>query len=150
MHVQARASTTGSGFADDDGGSGSSISATYGAGRLSEILRLLEEAGFNIRSTSGSRIELGGVFGFAVDGRNEGEDHEAATHAASDLLNSQGIDTHVVDVETRVLEDVPGALRRFVNDVNAKGLLIEEIAVGTPEADGIPVQIYTAQVIAGG
>jgi hypothetical protein len=144
MHVQARVSPKTAAFADDDDTTGA-VSATYRLGALDEVLQVLEEGDFNIRSTSGGRIELGGEFGFAV-GHDGDNDHEARTHAAVEALRGQGFDAHVVDVQTRLLDDTPGALRSFVADVSAAGLLIEEIAVGTPAADGqIPVQIYTAR-----
>jgi hypothetical protein len=143
MHVQARVSPKSSGFADDDDTSGA-ISTTYRVGALEEILGVLQDGDFNIRSASGGKIELGGEFGFAV-GRDGDEDHEQRTHAAVEALRGQGFDAHVVDVQTRLLDDGPGALRAFVAEVSAGGLLIEEIAVGTPSSDGkIPVQIYTA------
>jgi hypothetical protein len=143
MHVQARVSPKTSGFADD-GEDGSAISATYRVGALEEILRVLEERDINVRSAGGGKIELGGEFGFAV-GRDGDDDHEQATHAAVDALKGEGFDAHVVDVRTRDLDDTPGALRAFVAEISADGLLIEEIAVGTPTRDGrIPVQIYTA------
>ena len=148
MHVQARASTKTSGFADDDE-NGSAVSATYRPGALLEILTVLENQGFNLRTAGGRRIELGGEFGFAVDKRDGDVDHEASTHAAVAALRAEGFDSHAVEVQTRLLDDEPGALRAFVEDVSAQGLLIEEIAVGTPGDSGrIPVQIYTA--LAGG
>jgi hypothetical protein len=145
MHVQARASTTGSGFADDDEND-TAISATYTPGAVGEILRILDEAGFNLRTAGGRRIELGGEFAFAVDPRDGDTDHETALQAAVDTLNGAGIDTHTVEVQVRFLEDKKGALRDFVDSVSGQGLLIEEIAVGTPTDDGrIPVQIYTVK-----
>lgn len=148
MHVQARASTKTSAFADGDE-EGAAVSATYRPGALGEILEVLENAGFNLRTAGGRRIELGGEFGFAVDPRDGDTDHEAATHAAVEALQGQGFDAHVVGVQTRLLDDTPGALRAFVADISAQGLLIEEVAVGTPDRDGrIPVQVYTA--LAGG
>lgn len=144
MHVQARVSIKTSGFADDDEGSRSAISATYRRGALSEILRILADEGFNLRSTGGRQIELGGEFGFSVDKREGDANHGEATQAAVDALGDS-FDAHVVEVQMRLLDDVPGALRAFVDDVTDSGLLIEEIAVGTPAPDGrIPVQIYTA------
>jgi hypothetical protein len=146
MHIQARVSVDTSAFADDDEESGSSISATYRRGALSEILRILEEQGFNLRSAGGHRIELGGEFGFSVAAREGDPNHTQATHAAVDVLKEEGFDVRVVEVQTRLLDDVPGALRAFVEDVGTGGLLIEEIAVGTPSEDGrIPVQIYTSR-----
>jgi hypothetical protein len=145
MHVQARASTTGSAFPDDAEDNDSAVSATYPAGRLLGILELLANQGFNLRSAGGRQIELGGEFAFAVDARGGDADHEAATKAAVEALNGAGIDAHVVEVQVRYLDDEPGALRDFVSNVSSQGLLIEEIAVGTPEDGRIPVQIYTVK-----
>ena len=145
MHVQARASTTGSAFPDDEVGNDSAVSATYPTGRVLTILELLAEQGFNLRSTGGHRIELGGEFAFAVDAREGDADHEEATKLAVEALNGAGIDSHVVEVQVRYLNDEPGALRDFVRDVSNQGLLIEEISVGTPGEVGIPVQIYTVR-----
>jgi hypothetical protein len=145
MHVQARASTNGSAFADDDE-DGTAVSATYTPGALGQILGILQEEGFNLRTAGGRRIELGGEFGFAVDPREGDADHEEAIRAAVDALNAHGIDAHIVEVQTRLLDDEPGALRAFVDAISEQGLLIEEIAVGTPSNDGrIPVQVYTAR-----
>jgi len=143
MHVQARVSPKTSAFADDDE-NGGAVSATYRVGALEEILRVLEDHDINVRSAGGGRIELGGEFGFAV-GRDGDKNHEQATEAAVAALKREGFDAHMVDVRTRDLDDSPGALRAFVAEISADGLLIEEIAVGTPTRAGrIPVQIYTA------
>lgn len=145
MHVQARASTTGSAFPDAEENNNSAVSATYPTGRLLGILEILANEGFNLRSAGGRQIELGGEFAFAVDPRQGDADHEAATKAAVEALIGAGIDAHVVEVQVRYLTDALGALRDFVSDVSRQGLLIEEIAVGTPGDTGIPVQIYTVK-----
>jgi hypothetical protein len=146
MHLQARASTTGSAFADDHEESADAVSAAYPRGALSEILRVLEEAGLNLRSAGGPKIELGGEFAFAVADRDDNEPDGKATEDAVAALNDAGIDARIVEVQTRYLDDVPGALRAFVDAVRDQGLLVEEIAVGTPARDGrVPVQIYTAR-----
>ena len=146
MHLQARARTTTTSFADDHKESGAAISADYPRGALSEILRVLEDAGFNLRSAGGRMIELGGEFAFAVADRDDNEPDGQATEAAVASLNDAGFDARVVEVQTQYLEDVPGALRAFVDAVRDQGLLVEEIAVGTPAPDGrVPVQIFTAR-----
>ncbi len=145
MHVQVRASTTGSGFPDDEDDNDSAVSATYPAGRLNGMLRILADEGFNLRSAGGRQIELGGEFAFAVDPREGDADHEAAAQAAAEALNGAGFDAHLVEVQVRFLEDVAGALRDFVSSVSDQGLLIEEIAVGTPSDGRIPVQIFTVK-----
>ena len=145
MHVQVRASTTGSAFPDDEDDNNNAISATYPAGSLLGMLDLLATAGFNLRSAGGRQIELGGEFAFAVDPREGDADHEAAAQAAAEALNGAGFDAHVVEVQLRYLDDVAGALRDFVSSVSGQGLLIEEIAVGTPSEGRIPVQIFTVK-----
>jgi hypothetical protein len=146
MHVQAKCSPTGSAFADQDGDENTTAtSATYRPGAVLGILDILQREGFNLRTATGQRIELGGEFGFTVDPRNSDEDFETATAAAVDLLRSEGFDAHVVEVQVRYLTDVAGALREFVSSVSDQGLLIEDIAVGTPSEAGIPVQIFTVR-----
>jgi hypothetical protein len=146
MHVQAKAVTTGSAFADEDGDENNdAVSAAYRPGAVLGILDILQREGFNLRTATGQRIELGGEFGFTVDPRNSGEDFETATAAAVDVLKSEGIDAHLVEVQVRYLTDVAGALRDFVRNVSDQGLLIEDIAVGTQSQAGIPVQITTVR-----
>lgn len=147
MHIQARASTKTLGFADagDDAGN-VAISATYGPGVLSDMLRILSDNGFNLRTASGRQIELGGEFAFWVDPRKDvDEDHDVATRRAAKALEAKGYDAHIVEVHRKLLDDVPGALKAFVDEVTAAGYLIEELSVGTPQQDGIPVQAYTAK-----
>jgi hypothetical protein len=146
MHVQAKVIIDTSGFADDDEENDTAISATYGPGALLRVLEILAQEGFNLRVATGRRIELGGEFGFAVDPRERDTSHEQATQAAVDALKSAGFDAHVVEVQVRFLDHKLGALRAFVKNVSDQGLLIEEIAVATPNADGrIPVQIFTVR-----
>jgi hypothetical protein len=146
MHVQAKAVTTGSAFADEDGDENTTAtSAAYRPGAVLGILDILQREGFNLRTATGQRIELGGEFGFTVDPRNSNEDFETATAAAVDILKGEGIDAHLVEVQVRYLADVGGALRDFVRSVSDQGLLIEDIAVGTPSQAGIPVQIFTVK-----
>ncbi|MEO5885620.1 MAG: hypothetical protein ABIQ58_08930 [Candidatus Limnocylindrales bacterium] len=153
MHIQARANVRQAAFTDDDeGGGDGTASVEYGAGALSEMLRILEEAGFNLRAASGRMIELDGYFSFWVDPRRAADgslvdvDHEVATEAAIALLQGEGYDVHGADVQHKLLDDEPGALRRFVDEIRQNGLLIEEISVGTPGAGGrIPVQAYTSR-----
>jgi hypothetical protein len=146
MHVQAKVVTTGSAFADEDGDENNeAVSATYRPGAVLGILDVLQREGFNLRTATGQRIELGGEFGFTVDPRDSNEDFETATAAAVDMLRGEGFDAHVVEVQVRYLTDVAGALREFVRSISDQGLLIEDIAVGTPSQAGIPVQIFTVR-----
>jgi hypothetical protein len=54
MHVQAKAVTTGSAFADDDGDENNeAVSAAYRPGAVLGILDILEREGFNLRTATG-------------------------------------------------------------------------------------------------
>ena len=148
MHIQARASTRTSGFTDGGDDEGTvAASVTYESGVLSDMLRILEAGGFNLRTAGGRNIELGGEFAFWVDPRKDtDEDHDTATRAAADALRKEGYDVHTVEVHRALLTDVPGALKTFVDSVTMAGYFIEELSVGTPEPDrGIPVQAYTVR-----
>jgi hypothetical protein len=152
MHLQVKARVPKSGMSVDDDGDHDhhdgkmAISATYEAGALLGILDVLAADGFNLRSASGSNVELGGELTFWVDGRSESEDEDAANHAAAELLRANGYDADVWEVHSAYLVDKPGALRAFVDEVTQGKLLVQEISVSTPDADGIPVQIFTAKV----
>jgi hypothetical protein len=135
------------------GGSIVAVTAYYGPGQLLTVLKILEDAHFNLRTAGGRRIETGGEFAFWVDepvvsdGRQIDDDH-GQTHAAIKVLCAAGYEAWPVEVHSRNLDDEPGALRRFVEEIVAKKLLIEEISVGTPrKGDGdvmkVPVQVYT-------
>jgi hypothetical protein len=72
--------------------------------------------------------------------------HDVATRRAAEALAGEGYDTRTVEVRRTLLDDVPGALKRFVDGVTAEGLLIEDLSVGTPTPKGrIPVQAYTVR-----
>jgi hypothetical protein len=147
MHLQVKASVPKSGMpVDDDESEEHAISATYHAGALVEILTVLKNAGFNLRSAGGSQIEFGGEFTFWVDGRNDNEDHDAAAHAAKQLLESEGWPAQVFEVRAKRLHDHSGSLLEWVQEIADEGLLIQDIHVGTKDDDGIPVQIFVAQV----
>ena len=145
MHVQVRAKTTGGGGAFSDDGEpedGSiAISDSYELGALSQMLGVLAE--FNLRAASGHDIELGGEFSFWPDKRPDDVDHDAAAIAARDLLVKNGFDAVIYEVHRRHLADEPGALKAFVDEVTAAGLRVKEISVGTPDDEGVPVQIFT-------
>ncbi len=148
MHLQVKARIPKSGMSiyDDDGDGGIAASATYEPGTLVELLGILETGGFNLRSASGCNVELGGEFNFWVDGRSDDEDDHAATHAAAELLKANGYEADVWEVHAAHLTDTRGALKAFVNEVTEGKLFVQEISVSTPDAEGIPVQIYTAKV----
>ncbi len=150
MHLQVKAKTSKSGSSgmsiDGDGGDDIAISATYRAGALSEMLTILRDAGFNLRAAGGSQVELGGDFWFWVDERPSDADHEVAAIAARDLLRGHEYEADTFEVHARHLSDTQGTLLDFVNEVTQGKLLVENISVGTPDDEGIPVQIFTAQV----
>jgi hypothetical protein len=136
------------------------VSARYGPSELAKVLGILSDAEFNLRTAGGFRIETGGEFGFSVDERVDAdgnplaENHEQATHEAIALLRKKGYEVRAVYVHLKDIDDTPGELKRFVEEIAKDGRLIEEISVGTPREceDGsvkkVPVQAYT--VAAGG
>ena len=149
MHLQVKAKTTKGGTMsvhDDDEGEDIAVSATYQPGSLVGLLDVLEKNGFNLRTASGSNVELGGEFAFWVDGRDDKEDEHKATYAAAKLLREEGYEAEVHEVHAKHLSDKKGTLKEFVDEVTAGKLLVQEISVGTPDKDGIPVQIFTAKV----
>ena len=148
MHLQVKAKTTKGGTMSvhDDDGDDIAVSATYQPGSLVGMLDVLERNGFNLRTASGNNVELGGEFNFWVDGRNGDEDHDKATHAAAKLLRGEGYEAEVHEVHAKYLSDTKGTLKQFVDEVTEGKLLVMEISVGTPDEEGIPVQIFTAKV----
>jgi hypothetical protein len=148
MHLQVKAKTTKGGTMSVHGDDGEEIavSATYQPGSLVEMLEILERHGFNLRAASGNNVELGGEFNFWVDGRNGDEDHDQATHAAAKVLRGEGYEADVHEVHAKYLSDKKGTLKQFVDEVTEGKLLVMDISVGTPDEEGIPVQIFTAKV----
>lgn len=145
LQVKAKAPTSGMSVHGDDGDD-IAVSATYEPGVLVGLLTVLKDAGFNLRAASGNQVELGGEFSFWVDGRSDGEDHEAATYAAAELLRGNDYVADVFEVHSKHLSDSKGTLLDFVKEVTKGKLLVQDINVGTPDHDGIPVQIFTAKV----
>ena len=149
MHVQVKSPLKSALFSDeveDDIGS-----IDYPRRALESLLRILAEdrgqndPAHNLAAASGHDIELGGEFAFwclARDGMNE--THEEATFAALDRLQGESYDARAVHVQAKHLENTPGALLAFVEEVSGRGHHILEITVGAPEPDGVPVQIFTA------
>ena len=148
MHLQIKSKTTKGGTMSVHGDDGEDIavSATYQPGSLVGMLEILERNGFNLRTASGNNVELGGEFNFWVDGRGDDEDHDKATYAAAKLLREEGYIAEVHEVHSRHLSDQKGTLKQFVDEVTEGKLLVQDISVGTPDEEGIPVQIFTAKV----
>ena len=144
MHIQVRSGTVKSRFSDEEPPV-IATSAEYPAGSLSDVLRVLARNGFNLRGASGQHIELGGDFSFWVDKREGDKDHEASTMAARDVLVGEGYEALAYEVSARYLPDEEGALLAFIERLAGEGLLVHEISVGTPDSDGIPVQVFTVK-----
>jgi hypothetical protein len=147
MHIQARARVKRSTLA---GGPSASVTAPLG---LSDLLRLLSDEGYNLRSASGHDIERGGEFAFRVHspgaaGRAtadpDDDESDVATRHAIAFLRKHHVQVEEVRVFHEDLPDDRGALAAFVERVTAAGYPILEISVATPNGDDtIPVQIYT-------
>jgi len=144
MHVQLRSATIKSGFSDREPPV-IATSAEYPTGSLRDLLSVLADAGFNLRAASGQHIELGGDVSMWVDKRPGDADHEAATMAARDLLRGEGYEANTYEVSGEYLKDEEGALLRFIERLADDGLLVHEISVGTPDSNGIPVQVFTVR-----
>lgn len=152
MHIQARSGTTGAAFTDDDADD-LLVNTSYGNGGLVQILAILEEHGFNLRAASGRMIELDGIFAWRVAQRfdDNGQaidiDDDDATLKAAEIVNGAGFDTRAFEVEHETLTDEPGALRAFIEHINERGGMVEELSVGTPDEDGrIPVQAWVSRL----
>lgn len=149
MHIQIRTSLKTAAFADEVEDEVGSVD--YPRGALGELLSLLAdeqngEPGFNLAAAAGHDIEIGGEFSFWVDPRHAQEDHEAAAEAALERLRGAGYDAAAFHVQAKHLVDAHGALRDFVNEITGRGLHVVEISIGAPDADGVPVQVFTAKM----
>ncbi len=149
MHIQIRTSLKTTAFADEVEDEIGSVD--YPKGEFEALLSLLADdqngdPGFNLAAAAGHDIELGGEFSFWVEARHAQEDHEAATTAAMERLRGAGYDAVAYHVQAKHLANARGALRDFVHEINARGLHVVEISIGAPDADGVPVQVYTAKI----
>jgi hypothetical protein len=149
-HLQVRTAT--------QAGSGGSLGAAYAGdgvqadpyvvrpGSLVGLLRLIADEGYNLSSAGGHDIETGGRFVFSVHGTDD-DDEERKAYAVRDLLRANGYrDAEVYRVTHGELDDEPGALARFLDQLGNR--LIHEIFVATPDAEGrIPVQVTTIQPV---
>jgi hypothetical protein len=144
MHLQVKTGTGGTNF---PAGDQVNDSATYQRGTFAALLHVLSSNGVNIRGASGKRIEFGGSFTFwaGAPGDDDEDRISAETRRARDVLRDAGFDAHLVEVSVTLLDDTPGALEAFVNEITSSGRWIEDIVVGTPTTDGrIPVQLFTS------
>ena len=138
MHQQVRTSTKKTGSSSDGPG------AMADSGGLVDILRVLEDAGINLRSAGGRDLDDGGEFAFAVEHHAKGK--ENATREAVDLLIREGYEAREVEVRDCYVTDVPGALRKCIEEAESQGP-VYEIFVGTPEDGKIPLQITTREEV---
>ena len=148
MHIQARARVKAS---TEGGGPDDTAGAPF---TLSELLHLLAEEGFSLRSASGHDIERGGEFSFRVhargkadsDGPPDDDDDDRALRDAIAFLRKQRVPVEEVRVFHEDLADQPGALKAFVDRVRGEGYPVIEISIATPNEDRtIPVQIFAGK-----
>jgi len=156
MHVQVKSTLKSAAFSDEVEDEEGSV--VYPKKALAEFLEILatdngpNDPWFNIAGTSGHDIELGGEISFWVDARegvdldqNGDPDHELAAERAMERLQTAGYDAKRVHVQAKHLDNTPGALLAFVEEVSGRGHHILEITIGAQEPDGVPVQIFTAK-----
>jgi hypothetical protein len=105
---------------------------------LQELLDLLSR--YNLEAVGGSNVETGGEFAFAVR-------HDLMEEALQLLIANGYQDARIVDVDVCWLEDREGQLLECINGVRSanatRGGAIRDFAIGGPQADGIPVQVYS-------
>jgi hypothetical protein len=147
MHLQVKTGTGGTGF---PAGDEINESASYKRGTFSDLLADLAGANppINIRGANGHRIEFGGSFSFFAGDPGDADEGRisAQTERAFEILRAAGWDVHLVEVSNRLLDDAPGALAAFVEEISGQGLWVEDILVGTPTSDGrVPVQLFTSR-----
>jgi hypothetical protein len=107
---------------------------------LEAMLGVLKAGGFNIEAVGGSDVERGGEFAFAVA---HGQENRAMA-----ALRKAGYKPRKVVVPTCALTNEPGQLFSCIAGIAAdnakKGLVIKDIAIGVPDAEGrIQVQVYS-------
>jgi hypothetical protein len=109
-------------------------------GALLKLLKLVASKGYDLKAASGHFIESGGVFVFAV----EDDDDPGRPRAIADLLKDEGYKhVDVVAPFHRDVKDVIGALARVVEEATRDGSLVQEILVGLPGDEGVPIQVTT-------
>ena len=101
--------------------------------------------GFNLRTAGGSHVELGGDFNFWVDGRSDDEMTTPRRARPPRAPRKEGYAAQVYEVHAEHLAETRGTLREFVRRVDRTGSWSRRSSVGTPDAEGIPVQIFAVQ-----
>lgn len=107
---------------------------------LLKLLKLLAGQDYDIRAASGYFIESGGVFVFAVDDdKDPGLPRTIADFLkGKDYKNVEVVEPFHVDVRDEV-----GALAAAVEEATKDGSIVQEILVGLPGKEGVPLQITT-------
>jgi hypothetical protein len=107
---------------------------------LLRLLKLLAGEGYNIRAASGHFIESGGVFVFAV----EDDDDPGLPQTIADFLKGKNYKkVDVVQPFHADVRDEVGALAAAVEEATKDGSIVQEILVGLPGDEGVPLQITT-------
>ena len=109
---------------------------------LADFLTVLADAGINLAGASGSNVESGGEFAFAVAHGQE--------QAALDALTKAGYAPRLVEPKVCFLVDEPGQLLACIQDAIAEnegtGRVIKDILVGAQPQDGnVVVQVYSEE-----
>ena len=107
---------------------------------LAAFLKVLADADINIGGASGSNVESGGEFAFAVEDGQE--------QAAMDALFAAKYKPRLVKPKVCLLEDTPGQLLACITGAieanQGSGRVIKDILVGANREDGkIVVQVYS-------
>ena len=107
---------------------------------LAAFLKVLADAGINIGGVSGSNVESGGEFAFAVEDGQE--------QAAMDALKDAKYKPRILEPKRCLLDDTPGQLLACITDAISEnrgtGRVIKDILVGANREDGkIVVQVYS-------
>lgn len=112
------------------------------ADALVTMLETLAAEGYNLRSAGGYAIEGAGEFVFALDDVR----HDDSEACAQFLRDKGYADVVVVEPEVCWIKDEQGALARCLRENARPGRLIQEIHVGTPQKDMVPVAFITIQL----
>ena len=107
---------------------------------LAAFLKVLADADINIGGVSGSNVESGGEFAFAVEDGKE--------QAAMNALKKASYKPRLVQPKVCLLEDTPGQLLACITDAisanQGSGRVIKDILVGANKEDGkVVVQVYS-------
>jgi hypothetical protein len=109
---------------------------------LADFLQVLVDADINLGGASGSNVESGGEFAFAVEDGQE--------DAAMSALEAADYHPRLVEPKVCLLEDEPGQLLdcigSAISENEGTGRVIKDILVGARKEDGlIVVQVYSEE-----